>query len=216
MKVAAIGLDLAKHWFRVHGVDARGQTVVRRKLRRSEVLGCLKSLAPCLVGMAACATAHHRARELIALGHDVRLMPPGYVKAYVKRNKNDAADAEAICEAVTRPSIRFVPVKTADQQSVLRLHRARARADAWRMVRRRATAVGIVAPIGCHSFRATGITAYLANGGAREPAYHQALRPDPGTADVRRGRADPALAVARYNCCRCAESCKKSLNPKPQ
>jgi len=125
MEIATIGLDLAKHWFQVHGIDGHGQTVVRRKLRRSEVIAYFESLAPCLVGMEACATAHHWARELAALGHEVRLMPPSYVKAYVKRNKNDAADAEAICEAVTRPSMRFVPVKTADQQSVLMLHRAR-------------------------------------------------------------------------------------------
>lgn len=125
MQITTIGLDLAKHWFQVHGVDALGQTVVRRKLRRSEVIPYFKSLAPCLVGMEACATAHHWARELAALGHEVKLMPPVYVKAYVKRNKNDAADAEAICEAVSRPSMRFVPVKTAEQQSVLMLHRAR-------------------------------------------------------------------------------------------
>ena len=125
MKIATIGLDLAKHWFQIHGVDERGQTVVHRKLRRSEVLAYFRSLAPCQVGMEACATAHHSARELAALGHGVKLMPPGYVKAYVKCNKNDAADAEAICEAVTRPPMRFVPVKTADQQSVLMLHRAR-------------------------------------------------------------------------------------------
>jgi len=125
MDIATVGLDLAKHWFQVHAVDAQGQTVVRRKLRRGEVLGYFRALMPCLVGMEACATAHHWARELTALGHEVRLMPPGYVKAYVKRNKNDAADAEAICEAVTRPTMRFVPVKTADQQAVLMLHRAR-------------------------------------------------------------------------------------------
>jgi transposase len=125
MNIATIGLDLAKHWFQVHGVDRRGQVVVRRKLRRSEVIPYFRSLSPCLVGMEACATAHHWARELAVLGHEVRLMPPGYVKAYVKRNKNDAADAEAICEAVTRPSMRFVPVKTAEQQAVLMLHRAR-------------------------------------------------------------------------------------------
>ncbi|MGH7211474.1 MAG: hypothetical protein ACREF1_08445 [Acetobacteraceae bacterium] len=97
---------------------------MRRKLRRSEVIAYFKSLAPCLVGMEACATAHHWARELAALGHDVKLMPPAYVKAYVKRNKNAAADAEAICEAAACPSMRFVPVKTADQQAVLMLHRA--------------------------------------------------------------------------------------------
>ncbi len=125
MQITTIGLDLAKHWFQVHGIDADGQVVARRKLRRSEVLTYFQSLAPCRVGMEACATAHHWARELTALGHTVKLMPPAYVKAYVKRNKNDAADAEAICEAVTRPSMRFVPVKDADQQSVLMLHRAR-------------------------------------------------------------------------------------------
>src|SRR3954447_26070527 len=119
MNNATIGLDLAKHWFQVHVVDAQGQTVVRRKLRRAEVLSFFKSLRPCLVGMEACATAHHWSRELTALGHEVKLMPPGYVKAYVKRNKNDAADAEAICEAVTRPTMRFVPTKTVDQQAVL-------------------------------------------------------------------------------------------------
>ena len=125
MQITTIGLDLAKHWFQVHGVDADGQVAVRRKLRRSEVLELLSIAAPCLVGMEACATAHHWARELTSSGHEVKLMPPAYVKAYVKRNKNDAADAEAICEAVTRPSMRFVPVKDAEQQSVLMLHRAR-------------------------------------------------------------------------------------------
>ena len=126
MQITTIGLDLAKHWFQVHGVDASGKVAVKRRLRRSEVVEFFKGVTPCLVGMEACATAHHWARELIALGHEVKLMPPAYVKAYVKRNKNDAADAEAICEAVTRPSMRFVPIKDVDQQSVLMLHRARA------------------------------------------------------------------------------------------
>jgi len=125
MQVTTIGLDLAKHWFQVHGVDATGAIAIRRKLRRSEVMNFFQSLPPCLVGIEACATAHYWARELISLGHEVKLMPPAYVKAYVKRNKNDAADAEAICEAVTRPSMRFVPVKDTEQQSVLLLHRAR-------------------------------------------------------------------------------------------
>ena len=125
MSITTIGLDLAKHWFQVHGVDAAGKILVKRKLRRTEVIAFFKALEPCLVGMEACASAHHWARELIALGHEVKLMPPAYVKAYVKRNKNDAADAEAICEAVTRPSMRFVPVKDADQQSVLMMHRVR-------------------------------------------------------------------------------------------
>ena len=125
MQITTIGLDLAKHWFQVHGVDGNGHVVVRRRLWRSGVIAYFRSLEPCLVGMEACATAHHWARELTALGHTVKLMPPAYVKAYVKRNKNDAADAEAICEAVTRPSMRFVPVKDAEQQSLLMLHRAR-------------------------------------------------------------------------------------------
>jgi transposase len=125
MQITTIGLDLAKHWFQVHGVDANGHVVVRRRLWRSGVIAYFRSLEPCLVGMEACATAHYWARELTALGHTVKLMPPAYVKAYVKRNKNDAADAEAICEAVTRPSMRFVPIKEAEQQAVLMLHRAR-------------------------------------------------------------------------------------------
>ncbi len=125
MKISTIGLDLAKTWFQVHGVDVAGTVIVRRRLRRGEVLAYFQSIEPCLVGMEACATAHHWARELTALGHQVKLMPPAYVKAYVKRNKNDAADAEAICEAVTRPTMRFVPVKDVDQQSILMLHRAR-------------------------------------------------------------------------------------------
>src|SRR5271165_2330104 len=112
MHAITIGLDLAKHWFQVHGVDACGKVVVKRRLRRTEVIEFFKALQPCLVGMEACATAHYWARELILLGHEVKLMPPTYVKAYVKRNKNDATDAAAICEAVTRPSMRFVPVKT--------------------------------------------------------------------------------------------------------
>src|SRR6201993_3210977 len=124
MQITTISLDLAKHWFQVHGVDADGRAVVCRRLWRSGVIAYFRSLEPCLVGMEACATAHYWARELTALGHTVKLMPAAYVKAYVKRNKNDAADAAAICEAVTRPSMRFVPVKNAEQQSVLMLHRS--------------------------------------------------------------------------------------------
>ena len=124
-EVTTIGLDLAKHVFQVHGVDAEGATVLRKQLRRNQVLAFFSRLPRCLVGLEACATAHYWARELRALGHEVRLMPAQYVKAYVKRNKNDAADAAAICEAVTRPSMRFVPVKTVEQQSALMLHRTR-------------------------------------------------------------------------------------------
>ncbi|WP_060978650.1 MULTISPECIES: IS110 family transposase [Pseudomonadota] len=125
MQITTIGLDIAKTVFQLHGVDSEGRVVLRRKVRRDQLLGLLGGLEPCLIGIEACATAHHWARQLTALGHEVRLMPPTYVKAYVKRNKNDAADAEAICEAVARPTMRFVPVKSADAQSVLMLHRAR-------------------------------------------------------------------------------------------
>jgi len=125
MQITTIGLDLAKSVFQVHGVDAAGHNVIKKKLRRAEVLKFFEALPPCVVGIEACATAHHWARKLSVLGHEVRLMPPAYVKAYVRRQKNDAADAEAICEAVTRPTMRFVPVKSADRQGVLVLHRSR-------------------------------------------------------------------------------------------
>ena len=126
-EVTTIGLDLAKHVFQVHGVDAEGATILRKQLRRAQLLAFFSRLPPCLVGLEACATAHYWARELRALGHEVRLMPAQYVKAYIKRNKHDAADAEAICEAVGRPTMRFVPVKTADQQAAVLLHRGRER-----------------------------------------------------------------------------------------
>src|SRR5512132_3033864 len=125
VEITTIGIDLAKNVFQVHGVDASGVVVVRKAMRRAQVLSFFKALPRCLVGMEACATSHYWAREIAAAGHEVRLMPPQYVKAYVKRNKNDAADAEAICEAVRRPSMRFVPVKSAEQQAVLTMHRAR-------------------------------------------------------------------------------------------
>jgi transposase len=119
MHVSTIGIDLAKNVLQVHGVDSQGKVVLTRQLRRKQVLEFFGKLPPCLIGMEACGTAHHWARELAKLGHTTRLMPPSYVKGYVKRSKNDAADAAAICEAVTRPSMRFVPVKTAEQQSIL-------------------------------------------------------------------------------------------------
>ena len=125
MEISTIGLDLAKNVFQVHGVDAVGHVVVRKALRRSQVLPFFSKLTPCLIGMEACGTSHHWARELVELGHEVRLMPPAYVKAYVKRGKNDAADAEAICEAVTRPTMRFVAIKSREQQAALSLHRTR-------------------------------------------------------------------------------------------
>ena len=122
--ITTIGLDIAKSVFQVHGVDGSGQVVIRRQLKRRSVLAFFQKLPPCLVGIEACAS-HHWSRELQALGHIVRLMPPAYVKPYVKRQKNDAADAEAICEAVTRANMRYVPTKTLEQQSCLMLHRVR-------------------------------------------------------------------------------------------
>ena len=125
MQITTIGLDLAKHVFQVHGVDAAGNVLVRKRLRRSQMIAFFARLPHCLVGMEACATAHFWARELRALGHEVRLMPPQYVKPYVRRGKNDAADAAAICEAVSRPSMRFVALKSEQQQATLMGHRAR-------------------------------------------------------------------------------------------
>jgi transposase len=125
MQITTIGLDIAKYVFQVHGIDAAENVIVRKRLRRSQVLVFFKALPPCLIGMEACATAHYWARELTKLGHRVRLMPAKDVKAYVKRNKNDAADAEAICEAVRRPTMRFVQVKSAEQQGQLMQHRTR-------------------------------------------------------------------------------------------
>jgi len=153
MHIATIGLDLAKNVFQVHGIDNEGCVVVRRRLRRAEMLPFFGALNPCLIGMEACSTAHHWARELMAFGHEVRLMPASYVKPYVKRGKNDANDAEAICEAVTRPTMRFVPVKSIEQQSVIMLHRTRdllvrQRTMLVNALRGHLAEVGIVAALG--------------------------------------------------------------------
>ena len=123
---ATVGLDIAKNVFHAYGVDAQGQKVLSRKLRRVQVEAFFAKLDPCLIGIEACATAHHWARLLKRMGHQVRLIPPAYVKPYVKTQKNDEADAEAICEAVTRPNMRFAEIKTVEQQSALVLHRTRA------------------------------------------------------------------------------------------
>ncbi len=158
-EVSTIGLDLAKNVFQVHGVDVAGETVICRQLRRRQVLPFFRKQPPCLVGIEACATSHHWARELGALGHMVRIMPANYVKAYVKRNKNDAADAEAICEAVTRPTMRFVAVKTAAQQSLMMLHRTRSllvrqRTMLVNAMRAHLAEFGIVAPVGLRGLKA--------------------------------------------------------------
>ena len=154
-EVSTIGLDIAKSVFQVHCIKAGGEVVARRQLKRRQVVAFFSNLKPCLVGIEACATGHHWARELLKLGHDVRLMPPGYVKPYVKRNKTDAADAEAICEAVTRPTMRFVPVKTEEQQSILVLHKTRQmlirqRTNLINAIRSHLAEFGIVAGVGRH------------------------------------------------------------------
>ena len=151
--VTTIGLDIAKSVFQVHGVDAAGRVLIRRQLKRRTVLAFFEKLPPCLVGIEACASSHHWSRELQALGHTVRLMPPAYVKPYVKRHKNDATDAEAICEAVTRANMRFVATKTPEQQSCLTLHRTRhllirRQTSVINAIRAHLAEFGIVAPIG--------------------------------------------------------------------
>jgi transposase len=151
--VTTIGLDIAKSVFQVHGIDAAGQVVIRRQLKRRYVLAFFQKLSPCLVGIEACASSHHWSRELKTLGHTVRLMPPAYVKPYVKRQKNDATDAEAICEAVTRANMRFVPTKTPEQQSCLMLHRTRhlfirQQTAVINSIRAQLAELGIVAPVG--------------------------------------------------------------------
>ena len=151
--VTTIGLDIAKSVFQIHGIDAAGNVIVRRKLKRRYVLAFFQKLPPCVVGIEACASSHHWSRELQALGHTVRLMPAAYVKPYVKRQKNDAADAEAICEAVTRPNMRFVATKTPEQQSCLMLHRTRhlfirQQTSVINAIRAHLAEFGVVAPVG--------------------------------------------------------------------
>src|ERR1700745_2412896 len=151
--VTTVGLDIAKSVFQIHGIDAAGNVIVRRKLKRRYVLPFFQKLAPCVIGIEACASSHHWSRQLQALGHAVRLMPPAYVKPYVKRQKNDATDAEAICEAVGRANMRFVPTKTPAQQSCLMLHRTRhlfirPPTALINSIRAHLAEFGIVAPVG--------------------------------------------------------------------
>jgi transposase len=167
--ITTIGLDIAKSVFQVHCVDAEGRVVLRRQLKRRYVLAFFQKLPPCLVGIEACASSHHWSRELQAIGHTVRLMPPAYVKPYVKRQKNDATDAEAICEAVTRPNMRFVATKTPEQQSCLTLHRTRhllirQQTSVINAIRSHLAEFGIVAPVGRNGVdQLLGIVADLAD-----------------------------------------------------
>jgi transposase len=177
MEVTTVGLDLAKHVFQVHGVNAEGAIVLRKALRRGQMLPFFAKLPRCLIGIEACGTSHHWARELNRLGHDVRLMPPAYVKPYVKRGKTDASDAQAICEAVTRPTMRFVAVKSAEQQAALSLHRTRdllvrQRTQLVNMIRGLLAEFGIVMPDGVE--RALGL--------ARQIHTNEALPDVPATA----------------------------------
>ena len=156
MKITTIGIDLAKEVFQVHGVDVHGKAMLRKQLRRSEMAKFFANLEPCLIGMEACGSSHHWARKLGELGHTVKLMSPQFVKPYVKTNKNDMEDAEAICEAVSRPSMRFVPIKNVEQQAILSVHRARqgfvkARTAQGNQIRGLLSEFGIIIPQGSHS-----------------------------------------------------------------
>ena len=158
MNITTIGLDIAKNVFQLHGADANGKTVLRKQLKRNQVLAFFGNLLPCLIGLEACAGAHYWARELIKLGHDARLISPQFVKPYVKGNKNDANDAEAICEAVARPTMRFVPVKSIEQQDIQMLHRIRSglvkeRTALANRIRGFLGEYGIIVPIGLTKLR---------------------------------------------------------------
>lgn len=156
MKITTIGIDLAKNVFQIHGIDVHGKPILRRQLRRNEIAKFFANLDPCLIGMEACGSSHHWARKLSEFGHTVKLMSPQFVKPYVKTNKHDMADAEAICEAVDRPNMRFVPIKNVEQQTILSVHRARqgfvkARTAQSNQIRGLLSEFGIVIPQGIHS-----------------------------------------------------------------
>ncbi len=153
MNLKTIGMDLAKNVFQLHGADSQGKTVLKKQLKRAQVLSFFANLVPCRVGMEACGSAHYWARKLVAMGHTVQLIPPQYVKPFVKRNKNDAADAEAICEAVVRPNMPSVPIKTVEQQAILSVHRARqgfvkARTAQANQIRGLLAEYGLTIPVG--------------------------------------------------------------------
>jgi transposase len=204
--VTTVGLDLAKHTFQAHAVDGAGRVVITKAIRRKDVIGFFAALPRCLVGLEACGSAHHWARTLTALGHDVRLMPPAYVKAYVRRQKNDAADAAAICEAVTRPSMRFVAIRSVANQAVLMRHRVREllvgqRTQLFNALRGHLSEIGIIAPQGANHAR--GLAVLLASPNEAIPApVRAALLPLVGqltTLDAEIERADreiKTLAVA--------------------
>jgi transposase len=179
MKISTIGLDLAKSVFQVHGVDADGATVLVKRLHRKQMMPFFTKLPPCLIGVEACATAHYWARTLSAMGHEVKLMPPSYVKGYVKRGKSDALDAEAICEAVQRPTMRFVPIKSVEQQGILMAHRTRSllvrqRTMAANALRAHLAEFGLVANQGVANLVTLAETAFAAEEAL--PAYaRQAL-----------------------------------------
>ncbi len=180
--VVVVGLDLAKHVFQVHAIDRDGRVIVAKALRRKEVIAFFRSIpAPCVIGLEACGSGHYWARELVALGHDARLMPPAYVKAYVRRQKNDAADAAGICEAVTRPSMRFVPIRTVENQATLMKHKAREllvgqRTQLLNALRGHLAEIGIIAAQGAKG--AQGLIALVVDKDAPLPeAVRSALLP---------------------------------------
>ncbi len=207
MEISTIGLDLAKNVFQIHAVDATGNVVIRKALRRRQVLPFFAKLPPCLIGMEACGTSHHWARELVTLGHEVRLMPPAYVKPYVKRGKTDAADAEAICEAVTRPTMRFVPVKSAEQQAALALHRTR---DL--LVRQRTQLVnmirGLLAEFGIDMVRGLHHALAFCRAACRRRGARSAA---PGAAHCRWAGTSDRRSSASPNSAREGASCLASL-----
>jgi transposase len=179
MKITTVGIDLAKNVFQVHGADVRGKVVLRKQLRRDQITAFFANLEPCLIGMEACGSAHHWARQLQALGHTVKLIAPQFVKPYVKSNKNDVADAEAICEAVGRPTMRFVPIKSIDQQAVLSLHRARqgfikARTAQANQIRGLLAEYGLVVPQGISYIRQR-VPALIEDAASEVPGMFRAL-----------------------------------------